>query len=96
MTVKVVALTSVNEDNIDALTTYIGVTSPLLERVGARIVERYQIEKTVIGDALPQTVTVVEYPDMAAVERVFEGAEYTGLREVRERAFTHYQISIAR
>ncbi len=96
MTVKVVALTSVNEDNIDALNTYIGVTTPLLEQVGARIVETYQTEKPVVGAVLPQTVTVVEYPDLDAVHRVFDGAEYTGLRHIREQAFTHYQISIVR
>ncbi len=92
MSVIVVALTTVNEDNLEALSTYMGTTGPLLEQAQARIVGRYEVERTIVGENHTTTVTIVEYPDQAAVDSVFESAEYGWLHEVRAQAFKHYQI----
>lgn len=92
MPVTVVALTTIDEDNLEALSTYIGTTGPLLEQANARIVGRYAVGKTIVGVPNASTVTIVEYPDQAAVDSVFESAEYGWLHEVRAKAFKHYQV----
>ena len=92
MPVIIVALTTVNEDNLEALSTYMVTTGPLLERANARIIGRYEIGQTIVGAANANTMTIVEYPDQAAVETVFESAEYGWLKDVRAQAFKHYQI----
>lgn len=94
MAITVFALTTVNPDDLEALSMYLGTTKPLLEGAGAEIVQGFEISETIIGDALPEMVTIVRYPDRAAVDRVFESAEYQALKEIRQRAFLRYQIGI--
>ena len=92
MTVTVVALTSVKEDAVDALSTYLGTTSILLERAEAKIVSRMEISETIVGVSGAKTITVVEYPSRFALSQVFDSAEYGLLKEIREQTFSHYQI----
>lgn len=92
MPVTVVALTSVNETNLEDLTTYMAITAPLLEASGAKIVGQHEINKALVGPSGPNTITIVEYPDSEAVSHVFDSSEYGQLGEVRRRAFTYYQI----
>lgn len=94
MTVKVFALTSVDPDEIEALSMYMTTTTPLLERAGAKIAETHTLQATLVGAEMPARVTIVEYPDMEAVHSVFDSAEYGMLKDVRARAFKHYQIGI--
>lgn len=94
MTVKVLALVSVNEDDPQALAQYFDVTTPLMQRAGAQIVQRFTMQAPVVGTALAQMMILVDYPDEAAVRAVFDSPEYLALRPVRDRAFRTYQISI--
>lgn len=94
MTVTVVALTSVNEGAVDALSTYMGTTSVLLERAEARILSRFEISETIVGATGARTMTVVEYPSRSALSQVFGSAEYGLLKEIREQAFSYYQILV--
>ncbi|WP_037254751.1 DUF1330 domain-containing protein [Roseobacter sp. SK209-2-6] len=94
MSVLVFALTTPNPNDIEALNIYIGTTKPLLEEVGAEIIQGFEISQTIVGEALPDVVTIVRYPDRAAVDRVFESTEYHALRSIRERAFLKYQIGL--
>lgn len=94
MSVLVFALTTVNPNNIEALNIYLGTTTPLLAEVGAEIIQGYEIQETIVGESLPERVTIVRYPNRAAIDRVFESAEYHALRQIREQAFLKYQIGI--
>lgn len=94
MSVLVFALTTVNPKNIEALNIYIGTTTPLLEEVGAEIIQGYEIQETLVGAEMAERVTIVRYPSREAIDRVFESAEYHALRHTREQAFLSYQIGI--
>jgi uncharacterized protein (DUF1330 family) len=94
MAVFVFALTTVNTQDLEALTMYLGTTQPLLEKAGAEILQSYEIADTIVGEKLPQMATVVRYPSRSAVDMVFESTEYHALKEIRERAFLTYQIGI--
>lgn len=92
MTVTIVALTRVNEDHLDDLSTYMATTAPLMENAGALVVSRLPVSNTVVGSTSPAFITLVEYPDGAAVSTVFDSAEYGLLKEVRARAFSTYEV----
>ncbi|WP_390911558.1 DUF1330 domain-containing protein [Pseudosulfitobacter sp. SM2401] len=94
MTVRVCALTTVNPNETEALSAYMATTTPLLEKAKAKIVVTYAVARTIVGDTVPSTVTIVEYPTIEDLESVFDSAEYGLLKEIRARAFLSYQISI--
>lgn len=94
MAVIVFALTTINPDDLEALSMYLGTTKPLLEEAGAEILQGYEISDTIVGEKLPEMATIVRYPNRAAVDEVFQSAEYQALKEIRERAFLNYQIGI--
>lgn len=94
MSVLVFALTTVNQDNPEALGLYLATTAPLLERAGAEILQRYEVKEAVVGEPPAEFVTIVRYPDRSAVDTVFQSSEYHALREIRRQAFSTYQINI--
>ncbi|MCA8884553.1 MAG: DUF1330 domain-containing protein [Rhodobacteraceae bacterium] len=96
MSVLICTMTTVDPKAPEALATYLGMTGPLMDAVGARILESYEVTETLIGPEPPRQVTIVEYPDRASVDRVYNSAEYLWLSEMRKRAFRDYRISIIR
>ena len=92
MTKLVAALTCVNENCPEDLATYLATTTPLLQKAGAKILFRVGVDKTIVGQSSAKYLTLVEYPDEEAIRMVFESSEYGLLKEVRERAFSHYEI----
>lgn len=94
MSVKVIALVTINENEPLALAKYLETTTPLLEEVGAKIVQRFEIGEPVVGGVLAQTVIVVEYPDRSAIDQVFQSDAYQKVRQYREMAFHDYKVSV--
>lgn len=94
MAVTVMAFTTVNPDNPEALSAYLATTSPLLEAAGAKILSSRAVTEAIVGEAPGRMVTMVEYPDRAAVDAVFGHAEYSLLKDIRAQAFLDYQVFI--
>jgi uncharacterized protein (DUF1330 family) len=94
MAVTVIAHTTINEEAAEALGDYLKVALPLLDSVGARIVQRYKCAERVVGVAPAETIIVVEYPDRAAIDAVFQSAAYKSIEGVRDEAFLTYRITI--
>lgn len=94
MTVTVVALLSINENEPAALAEYFRITMPLLERAKARIVKRFRLQETIVGTEPAQMAVIVEYPDRAAVDAVFFSPEYRAAIPFRNRAFDRYVVTI--
>ena len=92
--VKVIALITISEDAPMALAAYFNVTAPLLEKAGAKIVKRFEINEVVVGHRPAKTVVIVEYPNRAAVDMVFKSPEYQSIIPMRDQAFSDYQVSI--
>ncbi len=95
MTVTVVAMTSINEEEPMALAEYLAATGPLLEKAGAKIVKRFTINEVVVGHRPAKTVFIVEYPSREAVESVFQSDVYRSIIPSRDLAFNEYQVTIA-
>lgn len=94
MSVTVVALVSINEDQALALARYLEKTEPLLAEVGAKIVKRYRLENTVVGGSPVKTAIVVEYPTYEAVDRVFGSEQYKQAIPFRDKAFAEYSVHV--
>jgi uncharacterized protein (DUF1330 family) len=94
MTVTVLATVSVAEDQAMALAAYFKATGPLLEAAGAKIIKRFRIIDVVAGQKPAQTVMIVEYPDRAAVDMVFNSPQYKAIIPMRDLAFPVYNVTI--
>ena len=94
MSALVVGLVSINTAEQDALAEYMRVTTPLLEKVGAKMKQQFQIAETVIGDPIVESVMVVEYPSLEAMDGVFGSDEYKAVIPYRDRAFRTYNVSV--
>lgn len=94
MPVTVMAVTSVNEENPEALSTYLYLTTPLIHQAGGRVVRSYTVKHSLEGGDQAQTVTLIEYPSKDVVDRLFNSSEYAAIRPIREQAFCNYQVSI--
>jgi len=93
MTVTILAMTSINPDNERALEQYQSVVGPLMQTAGAKIVSRLELSDCVVGSNEFQYATVVEYPDEASMRKVFDSEEYKSLDEVKQLAFSQYQVN---
>ena len=94
MSVIVLALVTINEAEPYALSKYLDATLPLLDEVGAKIVQRFDVNEVVVGRRPAQSVIMVEYPSREAVDKVFSSATYRGVLHCRDRAFLDYHISV--
>ena len=94
MPVTVIALVTVCDDCPAELAAYFQVTGPLLQRAGARIIKRFEINEVIVGHRPARSVIIVEFPNRAAVDQVFDSPEYESIIPIRDLAFLNYQISI--
>lgn len=95
MTIQLVAITSINSNADSAIEKYLSVVGPLMQSAGATVVCRYELGDSVAGNEEIQYVSVIEYPDEAAIKLVFDSDEYQSLGEIKKQAFTKYQVSTA-
>jgi len=94
MVETVLAMTTLNPDEPEAIETYLSITGPLLEKVGAKVISQREILVTLAGEDAPQYVTLIEYPDRNAIEQVFESEAYEMLKPIRDKAFKQYKVCI--
>ena len=95
MTIKLLAMISINPNAEEALDKYLGVVGPLMQTAGAKILDRFELIDSIAGKKEIQYVTLIEYPDEDAVKQVFDSEEYRSLDDVKRVAFSNYQVSMA-
>lgn len=94
MSTYVIACVTINPDQKDAYQAYLETTLPLLEKVGGKIFQCFDVDDVVVGDKPAETIMVVEYPDVDAVHSLFGSPEYQEIIPMRDRAFATYSVSI--
>ena len=94
MTVTVLAMVTFAENQASALTRYLEVTTPLLQRANAVVTKMFDLNEAVVGERPAKRMIIVEYPNRAAVDLVFNSDEYKALIPTRDIAFTDYNISV--
>jgi uncharacterized protein (DUF1330 family) len=94
MSVTVLVLVSVNDDEPMALAQYLEAKTRLLEGVGARIARRFSINEAVVGHRPARMALLIEYPSSTALREVVESPDYAYVKQFREQAFLEYGASI--
>lgn len=92
--IQVVASLTINPTEPKALQAYFDVAMPLIEKVGAKLVQKIEIGDPVVGDKLSSILMLVDYPSHEAVEAVFDSPEYKSIIPMRKRAFLKYNVCI--
>lgn len=92
MTVTVLALTTPRAGGEEALAVYLDTVGPLMQAAGARLVSRHAVARCLAGDSPAQFVSVMHYPSEAAVRQVFESPAYLALAQVKQSAFSRYDV----
>lgn len=92
MTIKVIATIEI-ADEVEA-GQYFAATMPLLEAAGAEIIDQMTVDHAVVGERVGAQIFVVIYPDMAALNSVFESQAYKNVIPVRDKAFSKYSINV--
>ena len=69
----------------DGFKEYVAGSRPTVEQYGGRYLIRGAKTRTIEGDVAPNRFVVLEFPDMAALDRWYESDEYRSLREIRQR-----------
>ena len=95
MTVTVLATVTFAKDQAEALTKYLEVTAPLLQRAQAQVKTVFELNEAVVGNRPAKQLIIVEYPNREAVDMVFKSPEYKALIPTRDKAFSTYDVTIA-
>jgi len=85
--VNLIIVATINPEEKAAMGYYLEQMGGLYERANAKSVGKYKIAEAAIGFYTPSLVSVMEFPDMAAYNAVFNGPEYNELLPYREKAF---------
>lgn len=96
MTVTVIATTRITTGEEEALNAYVEGVGPLVAQAGGVLVARYQSLDNAAGGAGPVFISIIDYPDEAAVDLVFSSDIYRSLQPARDRAFSRYEITLTR
>jgi len=94
MSTIMIAMTTINPNETDALNAYVEGVMPLVTAADGQMLSRYEHKETLIGSEGSQFVMIVEYPSAEAITRLFDSTDYKKLTAVRDKAFTAYNISI--
>lgn len=92
--VTLLAMTTLRANQTEALELYLSAVLPLVEKAGGKLIERYEVAETIVGESGPKFVSIITYPNEAALERVFQSKEYKAIEGVRESAFSSYSVHI--
>jgi len=65
-----------------------------MESAAAKVLARYELSDSIVGDNQVQFVTLIEYPDEASVKSVFDSEEYKSLDKIKLAAFSKYEVNV--
>ena len=94
MTIKVIATIEIAAGGEDYANQYFAATMPLLEQARAEIIDQMTVDHAIVGDRVGAQIFVVLYPDIAALNSVFESDAYKQIIPTRDKAFSKYSINV--
>ncbi|PCJ66102.1 MAG: hypothetical protein COA58_08500 [Bacteroidetes bacterium] len=83
-----------NPNEKDAFGYYSAHSSPLFKAAGGKLVSKYKVAKSIVGNIEIQLVVIMEFPNNQAIIKVFESEAYKELLPFRDRAFTELDVFI--
>jgi uncharacterized protein (DUF1330 family) len=80
--------------NAKVFEEYLAKVMPMIERFGGRYLTRAGTHEVIEGDWKPNRVVIVEFPDIASIERWYRAPEYQPLIALRQTAATDVMIML--
>ncbi|WP_298510289.1 DUF1330 domain-containing protein [uncultured Kordia sp.] len=93
--VNVTIVGTINPEGKEQLSHYIEKVGDLYKKVNAKPVNKFKVTKPLIGAYTPNIVSIMEFPDMDALNAVFESDAYQALIPYREKAFSKLEAYIS-
>ena len=77
---------------IASYTEYARRVTPILERIGARLIFAGPVTTTVIGDQSWDSILLVEYPSRKTFVEMIASAEYQAIHHLRDEALERSEL----
>jgi uncharacterized protein (DUF1330 family) len=93
--VNLIIVAKINPAEKEALGLYLKGVAELYEQVGAQSVHKYKISEASIGEYTPSIVSIMQFSDRKALDKVFESTAYQALIPLRDKAFSKVESYIS-
>jgi uncharacterized protein (DUF1330 family) len=86
---------TVNKEHLSELKPYLGAMGSIFGEFKGRPMGRFKVEEALLGEANPDLVALIEFPDKASILSMMESPAFHALSEQRARVFRQINLSIA-
>jgi len=93
--VNLTIVATINPNGKEELSHYLEKVGILYQDVKAKPVNKFRITKPLIGDYSPSLISIMEFPNMASLNDVFESDTYKKLLPYRDKAFSKLEAYIS-
>jgi uncharacterized protein (DUF1330 family) len=93
--VNLTIVASINPEGKEELTHYIEKVGELYKKVNATSINKFKVTESLIGNYIPNLVSIMEFPNRTSLNDVFESEEYKKLIPFREKAFSKLEAYIS-
>ncbi|MEM8892334.1 MAG: DUF1330 domain-containing protein [Bacteroidota bacterium] len=94
MTAKVVVIivALINPAEKEALASYMGEMKKMYAEVDASVVFSSPLKEKLAGEMKANLISIMEFPDQKAFDKVFKSEAYQKLLPLREKAFLRLEV----
>jgi uncharacterized protein (DUF1330 family) len=78
----------INKENMHLLPDYSKRTQELMTKGGGKMVSVFMVSESILGDNIPATLAVLEFPDADSIKKVVESEAYKEGIPTRDKCFT--------
>lgn len=93
--VILIATAKVNKSKMEDLKSYLEQAGPLTEKFGGQGVAKYKTIQEIAGEESPELISVTEFPNVDAINKMVNSSEFKGLAELRASAFNKLNLIIS-
>lgn len=90
-----IIIATINPNEREALAQYLEEMNVFYTEVGAIPISKHKISEVIMGEETPNLVAILEFPDRASVDRVFNSKRYQKLVALREKAFIKVSVVLS-
>lgn len=92
--VILIATAKVNKSKMEDLKSYLEQAGPLTEKFGGQGVAKYKTIQEIAGEESPELISVTEFPNVDAINKMVNSSEFKALAELRSSAFNKLNLII--
>ncbi len=93
--INLTIIATLSPEGREELLYYKEKVGALYKQVNAKPVNKFKVTQKLIGDYKPSLVSIMEFPNLASLNQVFQSDEYKALLPYREKAFSKLEAFIS-